>query len=138
MFVQIIVTVVFPIFALIGVGALLNRACRLDLTTLTSLNFYVFVPALVFVKMLDADLAAGPLVTIGLFSAVHALLLLAVAWAVFSRGALARMRTAAGPASGSVATWSGGAPCYERALAPVPGPRRTSAAPSARPHACRS
>jgi predicted permease len=78
------------------VGALLNRVRRVDLTTLTDLNFYVFVPALVFVKMLDADLAAGPLVTVGLFSAVHALLLLALAWAVFSRGALAHVRTAGG------------------------------------------
>lgn len=63
--------VIFPIFFIILVGALLERALTLDISTLTRINFYAFVPALVFVKMLQADLSLLTMGSIALFVLVH-------------------------------------------------------------------
>ncbi len=63
--------VIFPIFFIILVGALLERALTLDISTLTRINFYAFVPALVFVKMLQADLSLLTMGNIALFVLVH-------------------------------------------------------------------
>lgn len=71
--------VIFPIFFIILVGALLERALTLDISTLTRINFYAFVPALVFVKMLQADLALLTMGRIALFVLLHSALLFGLA-----------------------------------------------------------
>ena len=48
---QILYSVILPVFIIIGVGWLLDRKFQLDLPTLSKLNFYVFVPALMFVML---------------------------------------------------------------------------------------
>jgi len=56
MVLSILASIIFPVFVLIGIGWLLDRRFRLDVPTLSKLNFYVFVPALIFVKVLDSDI----------------------------------------------------------------------------------
>lgn len=84
MVLTILVSVILPIFLLIGLGALLDRRFKLDAATLSKLNFYVFVPALAFVKLLDARLPSERLASVGLFGIAHVLMMLALSWAVFS------------------------------------------------------
>ena len=90
---SILYTVIVPIFLLIGLGVLLDRRFRLDLPTLNKLNFYAFVPALVFVKLLEADVSAGQLARIGAFSLLHGALLFTLAWLIFSHRALKAHQT---------------------------------------------
>ena len=51
---------IIPIFTVIALGFLLNRAFKLDIFTLTKFNLYVFVPVFVFVNLyttpIDLDL----------------------------------------------------------------------------------
>lgn len=71
--------VIFPVFFIILAGALLERALTLDISTLTRINFYAFVPALVFVKMLQADLALLTMGSIALFVLTHSTVLFVLA-----------------------------------------------------------
>ena len=79
----ILTSIILPIFIIIGIGWALDRAFRLDLPTLSKLNFYVFVPALMFVMLLRDDLDLGQVARISLFTIAHLALLFAVAWSVF-------------------------------------------------------
>ena len=80
MLIDIALNIILPIFVLIALGAALDRAFRLDLPTLSKLNFYAFVPALVFVKVLKADLDWSQMAGVVGFRLVHAGVLLAGAW----------------------------------------------------------
>ena len=83
---HILSDIILPVFLLIGVGAALDRTGKLDLPTLSRLNFYVFVPALVFVKTVDSPLSLRDLGLIGLFTVLHAGILFAIGWFAFRRG----------------------------------------------------
>lgn len=48
--------VLLPILVLFGLGWLLDRQARLDLKTLVKLNIYLFVPAFMFVHVVDSHL----------------------------------------------------------------------------------
>jgi len=48
--------VLLPILVLFSLGWLLDRRARLDLTTLVKLNIYLFVPAFMFVHVVDSHL----------------------------------------------------------------------------------
>lgn len=89
---HILVDIILPVFALIGVGVLVDRAFKLDLTTLSRLNFYVFVPALVFVRLLDSRLDGELIGLVILFNLVHMALLFALCWPIFGRGEWRRDR----------------------------------------------
>ena len=54
---SIIWEVIAPIFAMIGLGYLVQKRVGLDLPTLTRLNFYVFVPAFLFVNIYESKLS---------------------------------------------------------------------------------
>ncbi|MGF1451158.1 MAG: AEC family transporter [Opitutales bacterium] len=71
----ILLTIVLPVFALIGLGALLERAFRLDVPTLSKLNFFVFVPSLVFISLLHSPFAFSALGELALLATLHVLLL---------------------------------------------------------------
>jgi hypothetical protein len=51
--------VLLPILAMIAVGWLLDRRCRLDLSTLVKLNIYLFVPAFIFHEVVSSHLPAA-------------------------------------------------------------------------------
>jgi hypothetical protein len=84
MILTIVVNIILPIFILIGIGVLLDRAFHLDLPTLSKLNFYVFVPALIFIKTLDAQLSPALFGGVALFTAIHLGLMFALSWWLFS------------------------------------------------------
>ena len=50
-----------PILILIGVGFILDRKFKLDLYTLSKLNFYILLPTFIFRAMYEAKLNAGTL-----------------------------------------------------------------------------
>lgn len=84
-FLNVLFNVTLPIFILIGIGFVMDKAFRLDLRTLSKLNFYIFCPALVFIKLLDAKLTGGDMTKIALFTIVHLIVLYAFAHVIFSR-----------------------------------------------------
>jgi len=45
-----------PIFALVAVGYHIGKKFNLDIYTLSKINFYVFIPAVIFVKIYEADI----------------------------------------------------------------------------------
>ena len=51
----ILVTVMLPMGAIIGLGYVLQRALRLDLSTLTRFSMYALIPCLVFTRVYDAS-----------------------------------------------------------------------------------
>ncbi|MBN1867320.1 AEC family transporter [Candidatus Sumerlaeota bacterium] len=84
MIVHILIHIVLPIFLLIGIGAVVQRAFTLDLATLSKLNFYVFVPGIVFARLLENRLSGELVSVVMTFNSVHFALLLALAWLVFA------------------------------------------------------
>jgi len=82
---SIVLDVTLPIFLIIGVGALLDRVRRLDLSTLAGLNFHVFVPALIFLKMLGADLSGAAFGKTALYALAHGSVMFLVTWVLFAR-----------------------------------------------------
>jgi malate permease and related proteins len=84
MILTIVFNIILPIFILIGIGALLDRFFHLDLPTLSKLNFYVFVPALIFTKTLDAKLPPLLFGSVALFTGLHLALMFSFSWWLFS------------------------------------------------------
>ena len=76
---HIFVSIILPVFVLIGIGVLLDRAFKLDVTTLSKLNFYVFVPALSFVKIIEMQFSAGQVGIIVGFTVAHMAILFVLA-----------------------------------------------------------
>lgn len=62
----------------------MDKTFELDLPTLSKLNFYVFVPALLFIKILYADISLEQMLNIILFSVLHFILLLIFSFLLFS------------------------------------------------------
>ncbi len=69
-FLQIFFTVVAPIFVLVGVGVVLERRFNLDINTLSKLNFYVFVPALIFVAIIQSEIDWSAMAVVAVFQVV--------------------------------------------------------------------
>lgn len=87
---DILVTIILPVFAIIGVGFVADRAFKLDMATLSKLNFYVTLPGLILIKTIDARLDPAIFGTVIAFTAVHFLLLLLISRLVFRAPALRR------------------------------------------------
>ncbi|MCM3785159.1 AEC family transporter [Neobacillus mesonae] len=75
MIANILLEVVLPVFVLIGVGSLMQRAFNLDLYTLSKINFYFITPAAVFMSMYLSEMSGKLLGTIALFYFFYALVL---------------------------------------------------------------
>lgn len=82
MFLQIFTTVLLPILTMIGAGALLQRLYPLDLPTLSRLQIYLFIPAFLFVYVLESALTLREMA--GIWAAVMLPMLVVAAgvWAV--------------------------------------------------------
>lgn len=79
-FFLILWNVITPIFLLIGLGYLVQKRVGLDLKTLTRLNFWIFVPAFLFVHIYESKLSGAQLGQIALHFLVFFPLLGLVAW----------------------------------------------------------
>lgn len=55
---HILLDIIFPIFVLVGAGALLQRLIRLDLTTLSTLTVYFLLPAVCFVNIYESNMSS--------------------------------------------------------------------------------
>jgi len=55
-FLYILVNNIVPISIMIVIGAAIYKAFRIDIRTLSKLNFYVFSPALVFTKLYESEM----------------------------------------------------------------------------------
>jgi len=70
-----ILSIMFPIVAIVALGTWLGRRTNLDMSTANHLNLDVFVPALVFSSLSDKSFALGPhlsLALAGLFIVIFA------------------------------------------------------------------
>ncbi|MCL5996903.1 MAG: AEC family transporter [Chloroflexi bacterium] len=92
MILTIIVNIILPIFVLVGVGIVMDRTFHLDLATLSKLNFYVFVPALIFIKTLDAQLSPALFASVAAFTALHIVLMFVLSWTLFGLPPFSRQR----------------------------------------------
>lgn len=81
---SILYEVIAPIFALIGLGYVVQNRIGLDLKTLTRLNFWVFVPAFLFVKIYESKLSGAQLGTILLHFLIFFPLIGCIAWGAAS------------------------------------------------------
>ena len=61
---QITYSVILPIFLLIGVGYVVQKHVGFDLKSLTRLNFWIFVPAFLFVRIFSSTLSGEQLLRI--------------------------------------------------------------------------
>jgi malate permease and related proteins len=91
-FLHIIFNIIVPIFVIIGIGFAMDRKFRMDLDTLSKLNFWVFVPALLFVKLLDANISATVMFSVGIFTLVQMVLLFLLCIAAYSHHRLIASR----------------------------------------------
>ncbi|KRF21378.1 AEC family transporter [Paenibacillus sp. Soil787] len=66
-FIYILVNNIVPISIMIAIGAAMYRAFHIDIKTLSKLNFYVFSPALVFVKLYESEMNLHVLMQVLLF-----------------------------------------------------------------------
>jgi len=91
---SILLNIILPVFLIIGVGVVLDRVFRLDVPTLSKLNFYVFVPALSFVKIVETRFTADQAGVIVGFTILHMAVLFLVALALTGLAGLREHRTA--------------------------------------------
>ena len=73
--ISILVTVLVPIFILIGLGYILHIKFDLHLGTLAKLNIYVFLPGFIFVKFYKTTLNPSLLLYIAVFFGLYVLVL---------------------------------------------------------------
>ncbi|MEC0232413.1 MULTISPECIES: AEC family transporter [Paenibacillus] len=77
-FFYILVNNIVPISIMIAIGVAMYRAFKIDIKTLSKLNFYVFSPALVFVKLYESEMNLHVLMQVLLFFVLFFSLLFAV------------------------------------------------------------
>ena len=73
-------TVITPIFLMMGVGFAVQRGIGFDIRSLTRLNFWVFVPSLLFVKIVESKLSAPDMLRIIMHFAILLALMLVIGW----------------------------------------------------------
>ncbi|MFD2706830.1 AEC family transporter [Salibacterium lacus] len=76
---QILLQIIFPVFFLLGVGALLHRLLQFDMKTLSRLLTYLLLPTVIFVNIYQNDMTPSLLLEIGGFLLIQFLLLGALA-----------------------------------------------------------
>src|SRR5690242_17312742 len=77
---EILFHVVSPLLILAAVGFVLQRRLGLDMRTLARLNFYLIIPGLVYVSIVESKLTAGEVGTILGFTALTMTILAGIAW----------------------------------------------------------
>jgi predicted permease len=94
-FVHILINNVIPLSIMILLGSLLYRAFKLDIKTLSKLNFYLFSPSIVFKMLYESAISLRIFLQVLLFFAVFfTVLFLVTELAIRIRGYRGNMRTA--------------------------------------------
>ncbi|MFZ4453578.1 AEC family transporter [Salibacterium aidingense] len=76
---QILLQIIFPVFFLLGLGALLHRLFQFDLQTLSRLLTYLFLPTIIFANIYQNEMTPSLLLDIGGFLLIQFLLLATLA-----------------------------------------------------------
>lgn len=84
LFLNILTTIILPVFILIGIGVLMDRLFPIDVQTLSKFNFYLFLPAILFVALLESELSFTLFGTVAGFTLTQLILLLAISWLLFN------------------------------------------------------
>lgn len=80
---------------MMGIGYLVQRRLGFDIRSLTRLNFWIFVPSFLFVKIVSSSLSFKELVSVALHFTIFFVAMFAIAWGVATAiGAGERMRRA--------------------------------------------
>lgn len=66
-FVGILMNIILPVFIQIGIGFLIQKKFHLSLQTLSKVQFYAFIPALLFSKIYSSDISGSDIGTIMIF-----------------------------------------------------------------------
>jgi len=74
-FINIILNIVLPIFILIAIGYTAQRILVMDVRTFTKLNIYIFIPAIMFVKVYETDVTWQLFETIAVYLIVICVLM---------------------------------------------------------------
>jgi predicted permease len=77
-FTHILLNNVIPLSIMISIGTLLQRVFRLDIRTLSKLNFYLFSPAIIFTMLYESTFTAEIAFQVLLFFFIFYLMLMAV------------------------------------------------------------
>lgn len=93
MIIQIFITVIFPIFFLIALGVLIERLLKPDLNTLFWLVLNIFLPAMVFLKLVEGCHQGGQLLALIGFNLLHFAVFAPLVWLFFSLPAYRQMRS---------------------------------------------
>ncbi|QGQ97164.1 AEC family transporter [Paenibacillus psychroresistens] len=94
-FSQILLNNVIPLCIMICIGAILQKIFRLDIKTLSKLNFYLFSPVIVFKMLYESTISGSILLQVLLFVFISLLLLAGIAEIIMLfRRYKAGMRTA--------------------------------------------
>lgn len=67
-FIFIFINIILPILIQIAIGFGLNKVMDLNVSTLSRVQFYIFIPALLFTKIYNTDLDRNLLVSVVLYS----------------------------------------------------------------------
>lgn len=90
-FFTILKDIILPIFVLVGVGAAVEKLFKLDIATISKLNFWVFMPAFLFAALVESQLDFRGLALVAAFQVVLIFVLLAL-----NVGAVKAMKVPAG------------------------------------------
>jgi predicted permease len=82
LFSQIVYVIIAPIFLLMGVGFIVQKRLGFDIRTLTRLNFWLFVPAFLFVRVLESSLSSRDIALVVLHFMILGAILFALTWQV--------------------------------------------------------
>lgn len=94
-FFHILTTNVLPMAVVISIGIVLQRAFKLDIKTLSKLNFYLFSPAIIFKLLYETEITASLIGNVMLFIALFMVLqYLIVEIVIRIRGYKAGMKSA--------------------------------------------
>jgi len=80
---DILTQIILPVFLILAVGVIADRALQIDLSTVARLSFYVFISAVVFVQLVESSLDPAIFGAVTLFSLLHLGIMLALGWWVF-------------------------------------------------------
>ncbi|WP_370514405.1 AEC family transporter [Alteribacillus sp. YIM 98480] len=76
---QILLQIIFPVFLLLFIGAFLHRIFQFDLSTLSKMLTYIFLPAVIFSNIYQNEMEGGLLLQVGGFLAVQLVILAVIA-----------------------------------------------------------
>lgn len=88
--------IIIPLIVLLAIGFALDRAFKLDITTLTRVGFYVFTPAIAFSTITGSTLTTADILAVAGFAAAHMLVMALLAAGLFSFKPFVEQRTALG------------------------------------------